>query len=340
MLITRKLPLLAACAELDLVVPKTATLSRLRDALADRWFRPSAALSATQPASTSSAIQSAARRNPAPAARQRATDAHDVLASALNSNPAPITIIAPSGSRQRIATEANRGELSGGIPLLLTTTSRPPPPPRLLRQTQQAGAPSQPPRQTEHQARASSSRIPQPLPLTGPRPNSSLASTQTTALPRSVATLHSSPPQTPPSQGPSQRRLNSTAPRVSSPLWSTPTQEQHQNHPESPLIDIPAVAEEGDAEEAALLRAFDVPGSNAYEILSYEDEEEEDEEFRDLDEEESDDVDDLDAAAGGNSGSDDLVAAPQRARQRVASGDQEEFRIGVRVAAVRRTEGN
>ncbi|KAJ7692293.1 hypothetical protein B0H17DRAFT_1159658 [Mycena rosella] len=109
------------------------------------------------------------------------------------------------------------------------------------------------------------------------------------------------------------RQPGSTEPRVSSPLRPAPSEDR----PES-----------GDAEnEAALLRAFDVPGANAYELLSYEEEEEDEEE--DEEEEDENQEENEENSSGEAVESDDESA-----------GDQEEFRIGVRVAAVRRTEGN
>ncbi|KAJ7202449.1 hypothetical protein C8J57DRAFT_1622921 [Mycena rebaudengoi] len=137
------------------------------------------------------------------------------------------------------------------------------------------------------------------------------------------------PPVTP------QRQFN-TAPQVSSPLRATPL----QHDPEVfPVIHIPAVAEgEEAADEAELLRLYDVSGANASELLSYEDSDD-DEEYDDNDEESPPESDDDESGESGDK-STGAAASSRQPRRRISSGDHEEFRIGVRVAAVRRTEGN
>jgi hypothetical protein len=113
-----------------------------------------------------------------------------------------------------------------------------------------------------------------------------------------------------------------------------------QHDPEVfPVIHIPAVAEgEEAADEAELLRLYDVSGANASELLSYEDSDD-DEEYDDNDEESPPESDDDESGESGDK-STGAAASSRQPRRRISSGDHEEFRIGVRVAAVRRTEGN
>ncbi|KAJ6483022.1 hypothetical protein DFH09DRAFT_1253099 [Mycena vulgaris] len=80
-----------------------------------------------------------------------------------------------------------------------------------------------------------------------------------------------------------------------------------------------------------LLREYDVDGANAYELLSYEDEDGDGDGDGDGDDAESGSDDESEAA---------LTQSAHRPRRHIASGDHEEFRIGVRVDAVRRAEGN
>lgn len=96
---------------------------------------------------------------------------------------------------------------------------------------------------------------------------------------------------------------------------------------DSPEIDVvPAQGndqEDGEESEAALLRQFNVPGANAYEMLGYEDEDDEAE--GNEGEREGDDE------YEGEGESDDGEDEPE---------DMAAFRTGVRVAAVRRFKKN
>jgi hypothetical protein len=90
---------------------------------------------------------------------------------------------------------------------------------------------------------------------------------------------------------------------------------------DSPLVEIrPLQEHDGSIEEendAALLRAYDVTGANAYEMLGYDDSDDEDGENDEED--------------GDSDGEEDDGEGPQ---------DMETFRLGVRVAAVLRFEAN
>ncbi|KAJ7934437.1 hypothetical protein B0H13DRAFT_1591571 [Mycena leptocephala] len=84
----------------------------------------------------------------------------------------------------------------------------------------------------------------------------------------------------------------------------------------APSILAPSTAP-SEENDAALLRAYDVTGANAYEMLGYDDSDDEDGENDEED--------------GGSDGEEDDDEGPQ---------DMETFRLGVRVAAVRRFEAN
>ncbi|KAF8214450.1 hypothetical protein K438DRAFT_2137563 [Mycena galopus ATCC 62051] len=125
----------------------------------------------------------------------------------------------------------------------------------------------------------------------------------------------SRPPVTPPRPLP-----NPSAPRISSPLAAQPTVPTSTEGDDCVQVDIPVITEAGqEAEDAALLQQYDVPGGRAAELLGYDDDDDDEEE-------------------DGEYGSDDDENGSDE--ETAVSDTHENYKVSVRVAAVRRAEGN
>ncbi|KAJ6600862.1 hypothetical protein B0H10DRAFT_1958552 [Mycena sp. CBHHK59/15] len=107
---SRKAPLAEACMQLGIKVPKTATLTRLREELVKHWFQ-SAAAAAAPPRRRANATGV-----PGPS-RRPATDAHDVLASVLAPNGRTLVVPRPAGNSPPHVPGGSRGEFRGAVPL-------------------------------------------------------------------------------------------------------------------------------------------------------------------------------------------------------------------------------
>ncbi|KAJ7098524.1 hypothetical protein B0H15DRAFT_945042 [Mycena belliarum] len=112
--VTRRDPLFEACTKLGVKVPKTASLSRLREELAKYWFTTAP----LQPAASRHVPASSAhsRDRPSFVPAQRATGEHDVLASVLEPTSRSFQFAPPTGA-VRPSSMSGRGELRGSIPL-------------------------------------------------------------------------------------------------------------------------------------------------------------------------------------------------------------------------------
>ncbi|KAJ7794926.1 hypothetical protein B0H14DRAFT_3158888 [Mycena olivaceomarginata] len=222
--ISRKSPLREACDKLQLKIPKSVSLERLRAELSKHWFT---ALPNRVPENYTRQPPTASKRF----TKQRATDAHDVLASVLAPPAEPLHFPPPVGALPAVSSNG-RGEF---FPLFHIAIPN--------------GASSSS-SAVPHNASASGSSGRRP----GPNTAQSNRSRPTAMSPPGL--LPSAIPRTPEHDERLAARLDSSA--------------------ISPLVEIPPLQELDDVEEskAALLRAYDVAGANAYEMLGYDDEDE------------------------------------------------------------------
>ncbi|KAJ7795668.1 hypothetical protein B0H14DRAFT_101947 [Mycena olivaceomarginata] len=199
-------------------------------------------------------------RQPPPASKrftkQRATDAHDVLASVLAPPAEPLHFPPPVGALPAVSSNG-RGELRGSVPLFHIAIP--------------------------NGASSSSSAVPHNASASGSSGRRPGANTAQSNRRRAVGPAHTTATDTGThltTEAPVQPPLSPPG-LLPSAIPRTPEHDERlaariDSSAISPLVGIPPLQEHDDVEEseAALLRAYDVAGANAYEMLGYDDEDE------------------------------------------------------------------
>ncbi|KAJ7462509.1 hypothetical protein FB451DRAFT_1404301 [Mycena latifolia] len=361
--VTRKDPLYEACGKLAIKVPKSASLSRLREALVHHWFtdlRQSVSCDAPAPVRS--------RGQPSAHSRSRSADQHDVLASVLAPTSEPIHFAAPAGATrppsanhfllsimasnaacQRYSIthieliehcSARRVKIAGlriQVPFRHHRT-------RIHVEDTRRTAPSfldwhhiltahRLSRTTSSPPIASAARVPVAPHRLSPATTAPLLLPSTVQRPALASTNRASSSwlRAPSQHAPQATPRSSAALEPSSvPLLSTSNSSDVEAERASAIHIVPFQEGEADGnDEAELIRSFDVQGANAYELLGYDDEEEEEEEA-----EADEDAADASGDEEDSSGSDSDDPPDRTAAQKKA------FRTRVRVEAVQRFEGN